>query len=486
MSDSSNITVLLVDDSRSARFYLQKMFCGYDIIQAENGEQALELITPSVLCVIMDAKMPGMSGFEASIAIWQRFPHLPIIMHTAHKDEHDIAEIVGYGFYSYIEKGASQHDIQLKVKNACESYHQYLENEKYRIELVQHRNALEKRSKELAETLDKLSVTQAQLVHSERAVATTRLLSSLSHRLKNPAVAIEHTYPRLQRELDNIFGEILKELLETDLSKSEVLQLVLLAKDIFDDALDKSVPTTLEVMKKKRAIEQYFKNNNVDYNQDILGKAVQYWFTEERVVGLSKLCGRIPTQRIFSYLSSFFAVGNQLRNANNCANRISEEIGTVLCASRQEKDDVTDCVSVNKILENALDILSFKVESVQLVKELNEVPMVKGYPVDLMYSFIYIIENAVEEVEKNGIVKVTTNSDAEFVKIDIVDNGPVGIPKEVQEKMFVPFFTTKEQGKGTGLGLYDACRIITERHQGRIDVESEPGKTRFTVAIPYK
>lgn len=143
MTDDSKATILCVDDTLIARVYLAKLFRDYTILQAESGEQAVKLITPSVLCVIMDAKMPGMSGFEASKAIWQKYPHIPIIMHTAHKNEHDIAEIVSYGFYSYVEKGASDYDIKLKVKNACESYRQYLENEKYKVELEQHKNALE-------------------------------------------------------------------------------------------------------------------------------------------------------------------------------------------------------------------------------------------------------------------------------------------------------------------------------------------------------
>ena len=64
----------------------------------------------------------------------------------------------------------------------------------------------------------------------------------------------------------------------------------------------------------------------------------------------------------------------------------------------------------------------------------------------------------------------------------VVDSGP-GVPKEIQGRIFEPFFTTKSAGEGTGLGL-DICNKIVERHQGRMDLESQPGRTEFRVTIP--
>ena len=68
------------------------------------------------------------------------------------------------------------------------------------------------------------------------------------------------------------------------------------------------------------------------------------------------------------------------------------------------------------------------------------------------------------------------------VAVDIEDDGP-GIPAEIQSKIFDPFFTTKPVGKGTGLGL-DIARRIVVGHRGNISVKSQPGTTRFTVMLP--
>ncbi len=71
-------------------------------------------------------------------------------------------------------------------------------------------------------------------------------------------------------------------------------------------------------------------------------------------------------------------------------------------------------------------------------------------------------------------IKVSTRDLGEMVEVRVRDNG-TGIPPEVREKLFQPFFTTKPTGEGTGLGLSISYDIVTQQHGGTIEVESEPG-----------
>ena len=66
--------------------------------------------------------------------------------------------------------------------------------------------------------------------------------------------------------------------------------------------------------------------------------------------------------------------------------------------------------------------------------------------------------------------------------VKITDSGP-GIPQNIIDKIFDPFFTTKRQGEGSGLGL-DICKKIIQKHHGSISVESQPGRTTFTIEFP--
>jgi len=80
----------------------------------------------------------------------------------------------------------------------------------------------------------------------------------------------------------------------------------------------------------------------------------------------------------------------------------------------------------------------------------------------------------------------TTKNLGSTVEIRFHDNGS-GIPVEVQERIFNPFFTTKPAGEGTGLGLSMTHDIIVKQHGGRIDVATQPGQfTEFTIVLPRK
>ena len=86
-------------------------------------------------------------------------------------------------------------------------------------------------------------------------------------------------------------------------------------------------------------------------------------------------------------------------------------------------------------------------------------------------------------MDGKGQLTIRTRRQDSWVVVEIEDNGP-GIPAALQSRIFDPFFTTKAPGKGTGLGLSTSYSIVTEKHHGKIGVESRPGFTRFTVRLP--
>jgi signal transduction histidine kinase len=119
---------------------------------------------------------------------------------------------------------------------------------------------------------------------------------------------------------------------------------------------------------------------------------------------------------------------------------------------------------------------------------------VELFPQEITRAFINLISNgfyaATKRKMENGgsdfdpVLVATTRNLGDSVEIRIRDNG-TGIPAEVKEKMFNPFFTTKPAGEGTGLGLSMSHDIIVKRHSGRIDVATEPGQfTEFTIVLP--
>lgn len=102
-----------------------------------------------------------------------------------------------------------------------------------------------------------------------------------------------------------------------------------------------------------------------------------------------------------------------------------------------------------------------------------------------------VILNAIDAISDKGkshegILKINIKMSDEFMKMEIEDNG-VGMTEDVRKNIFTPFFTTKEVGKGTGLGMSIAYDIVTKLHKGTINIESEKGSgSSFIMTLPIK
>jgi signal transduction histidine kinase len=112
------------------------------------------------------------------------------------------------------------------------------------------------------------------------------------------------------------------------------------------------------------------------------------------------------------------------------------------------------------------------------------VPQIEAHPAELNQVWTNIIENAIDAMDASGTLRISTRASAEHVIIEIADTGP-GMPAEVQAHAFEAFYTTKDVGKGAGLGL-DIARRIVERHQGQITIDSRPGETILRVQLPCR
>jgi signal transduction histidine kinase len=96
-----------------------------------------------------------------------------------------------------------------------------------------------------------------------------------------------------------------------------------------------------------------------------------------------------------------------------------------------------------------------------------------------------VIDNALDAMDGRGTLRLTTRAEADSVVVEIGDTGP-GMPPQVAARAFEAFYTTKDVGKGTGLGLDIARRIVTERHGGTIAIDSRPGATVLRVRLPVR
>jgi len=146
----------------------------------------------------------------------------------------------------------------------------------------------------------------------------------------------------------------------------------------------------------------------------------------------------------------------------------------------------SDEIDVNSAINRVVSLLNnyARIQNIKISTDFSlNLPIIKGNRSELEQVFFNLISNAVDAIEKNGMIQVTTRWIDSAIVIRIADNGP-GIPADQQGKIFDPFFTTKVTGKGTGLGLWISYTII-EKMGGDISFETEVGRgTTFTIAIP--
>jgi signal transduction histidine kinase len=140
---------------------------------------------------------------------------------------------------------------------------------------------------------------------------------------------------------------------------------------------------------------------------------------------------------------------------------------------------------IHEGLENTLRILGHRLGSgITVIREYDtSLPPICVYGSELNQAWTHLIENAIEAMAGVGTLVVRTSQVENRILVEIIDSGS-GISPQVQPHIFEQFFTTKDVGQGTGLGLPITYRVVVERHQGQLLVESEPGRTCFRIFLP--
>ena len=166
--------------------------------------------------------------------------------------------------------------------------------------------------------------------------------------------------------------------------------------------------------------------------------------------------------------------------------RITKSIRQILNFSKPVNLTKEDC-RIDELISSVIERTKFLISNKKIRFEKQfapEIPLLKVDKEQMSDVFLNIINNGIQAITNEGMIKVKISLNKESIIIEISDTGS-GIPANNLEKIFKPFFSTKEYGKGTGLGLAFAERIVKE-HKGNIHVKSTIGKgSTFTMSLPF-
>jgi len=317
---------------------------------------------------------------------------------------------------------------------------------------------------------------------NEKMFALGKLSAGLAHELNNPAAAISRAAALLQTQvaqLPAIFQSVAGLGIEPE--KVETISKLVTEKI-------NSEPPALTMMQKAGLEDEVsdwlFDNNLKDTDPEGL---VERGFTINELEVFKDCSTGKNLPVLLEWVSNYLVTNKMAEDIRTSSERISRLVGAVKNFTFMDKNSDRQPTDIHTGIRNTLTMLDYKLRkgNINILENYdNSIPKIKVFPGALNQVWTNIIDNAIDamEVNRKGNLTITTTHDDRFVKIYIKDDGP-GIPEAIKQNIFAPFFTTKEMGKGTGLGLDVVTRIMLQ-HNGEVKVNSVPGATEFEICLP--
>lgn len=174
-----------------------------------------------------------------------------------------------------------------------------------------------------------------------------------------------------------------------------------------------------------------------------------------------------------------------LRSVARGSERLKQLAQSLLAFSRPSPEELVP-LAPNEVVERSLELCHYQIMKggVRLERDLAQgLPRVRGVSNQLEMALINLVVNAIHAMNGGGVLRVATALRGEQVEISVSDTGS-GIPEDIQPTIFEPFFSTKPEGQGTGLGLSTVLMVV-ELHEGRVDFTSKMGAgTTFRIQLP--
>jgi signal transduction histidine kinase len=335
----------------------------------------------------------------------------------------------------------------------------------------------------------KISVQRSQ-IHESVSQQQAKLISlgtmsaGLAHELNNPAAAIRRNVETLSEVLSMLPSFALK-MHEQPFDSEKVNFLSNFYQRSLKTALLPNQDDPLTRSEAEDEIADWLDDRGIDRAWKLSPTLVASGLTLEN---LDELESQIDPGCLGSVLVWLEATLNgmcTLHQIEQSSTRIFDLIAAMKDYSYMARGPLQE-MDIHEGIENTLTIMKHKLKyGVEVIREYGELPHICAHGRELNQVWTNLIDNAVDAMGGKGRLWIRTKQEGDRILVEIADEGS-GIPPEVQSRMFEQFFTTKEAGKGTGLGLDIVRRIVEGQHKGSICFETQPGDTRFQVRLPIE
>ncbi len=331
------------------------------------------------------------------------------------------------------------------------------------------------------------------LQQRERMAGLGTMAAGLAHELNNPAAAAKRAAVLLKEQVAAL-EPLAQRLASRSWSPAEVALLGHLeAVTGQGDAATRDLDA-LARSDREDEVGRWLDAHGISRAWELAPVLVDRGVSVETLESVMRGCDPSTVSDALAWAERMAAMRQILDEVEGSTTRIAQIVKAVKAYSYADTSSLRSA-DVHEALDISLTILGHKLRDVGATVERKydrSLPPIQTYGTELGQVWTNLLDNAADAVAAGGTkagaqggqISVRTIGDHGGIRVEIADSGP-GIPANVLPRIFDPFFTTKGAGKGTGLGLEIAKRIVT-RHGGTIEVTSSPGATRFTVWLPVR
>jgi len=335
----------------------------------------------------------------------------------------------------------------------------------------------------LADAAQRIQLYQIEALHREKLVSLGTLAAGLMHELHNPGSAAKRAASQLRENLLR-----LQQLSLRSSSKPKTPVQLQCMRDLLEHALrgcNMSAMSTLEQADAEEAMSEWLAGAHVDNAYTIGPVLVSMGFDREEIACAQEHFDPESFSDALNWFGALVSSVSLVCAIEESISRISELVMAVKKFAYDERTPSKE-LDVHDSLQSTLTILGHKmrVKQIQVEKRFDASPSTictRGYALSQVWT--NLIDNAIDASPEKSTIEIATSAEPEWLTVSITDHG-AGISPNALPHIFEAFFTTKPQGSGTGLGLEIVHRIVTQKFGGTIDVQSQPGETRFTVHLP--
>jgi signal transduction histidine kinase len=321
---------------------------------------------------------------------------------------------------------------------------------------------------------------------AEKLTALGKLAGNLAHELNNPASAAQSAAASLATALSSNRANRFK-LVNLHLNEQQILGIQTWEERIlnrvasFPDQVQE--PNALAFIAREEAIREWLEKLGSPDTWQIAPQLAEQGVTVEELDQLRTLLGGAnETSVSLQFFARYVRAARSVQTLAHSTTRIFALIDAVKDYSGMDRAPILE-VDVPAGLDATVQMLHSRMTNIKIERAFEPgLPTINAYGGELNQVWTALIENALDALGNQGILRLACRLEADMMLVEIWDTGP-GIPSELQERIFEPFFTTKAPGQGLGLGLDNAMRIV-RKHKGHISVRSEPGSTCFRIRLP--